>query len=339
MVKVDLSAKVDALQQEIEFLQVLYAAVSLGLKLSGSPWAAWKTKEKGEGSLVCPWGAGGELALGTQKAGAECFLRTHPCPTAQELAEAQQAVSTTNVVLSMDNNRHLDPDSILSEVKAQYKEITQRSKAEAEALYQTKVRTWRSILCWVMPRGRVGSPFLPLGIYLLHWLCVWWGHLTLYVLCWRLVGRATVEVSGSATTGSYQGSGILGICLSYAGVADPMLQTQAHLETTRWLSNQYSQLFIPRTVGANVSTRPASFYLHMLPAAFPAHVYGSTSSGSLTFLIPTLVECSLWWFFDRNNNARSTHEIVGAFFPLWMACCYRSLPGLTRKDRPGCILV
>lgn len=143
----------------------------------------------------------------------------------------------------------------------------------------------------------------------------------------------------SATTGSYQGSGILGICLSYAGVADPMLQTQAHLETTRWLSNQYSQLFIPRTVGANVSTRPASFYLHMLPAAFPAHVYGSTSSGSLTFLIPTLVECSLWWFFDRNNNARSTHEIVGAFFPLWMACCYRSLPGLTRKDRPGCILV
>lgn len=67
MVKVDLSAKVDALQQEIEFLQVLYAAVSLGLKLSGSPWAAWKTKEKGEGSLVCPWGAGGELALGTQK--------------------------------------------------------------------------------------------------------------------------------------------------------------------------------------------------------------------------------------------------------------------------------
>nr|XP_023499374.1 keratin, type II cytoskeletal 2 epidermal [Equus caballus] len=81
VVKVDLSAKVDALQQEIEFLQVLYAA---------------------------------------------------------ELAEAQQAVSTTNVVLSMDNNRHLDPDSFLSEVKAQYKEITQRSKAEAEALYQTK---------------------------------------------------------------------------------------------------------------------------------------------------------------------------------------------------------
>nr|XP_008530343.1 PREDICTED: keratin, type II cytoskeletal 2 epidermal-like [Equus przewalskii] len=83
VVKVDLSAKVDALQQEIEFLQVLYAA---------------------------------------------------------ELAEAQQAVSTTNVVLSMDNNRHLDPDSILSEVKAQYKEITQRSKAEAEALYQTKYK-------------------------------------------------------------------------------------------------------------------------------------------------------------------------------------------------------
>ena len=52
----------------------------------------------------------------------------------------QSHVSDTSVVLSMDNNRSLDLDSIIAEVKAQYEEIAQRSKAEAEALYQTKVR-------------------------------------------------------------------------------------------------------------------------------------------------------------------------------------------------------
>ena len=53
----------------------------------------------------------------------------------------QSHVSDTSVVLSMDNNRSLDLDSIIAEVKAQYEEIAQRSKAEAEALYQTKVRS------------------------------------------------------------------------------------------------------------------------------------------------------------------------------------------------------
>ena len=51
----------------------------------------------------------------------------------------QTQVSDTSVVLSMDNNRNLDLNSIIDEVKAQYEEIAQRSKAEAEALYQTKV--------------------------------------------------------------------------------------------------------------------------------------------------------------------------------------------------------
>ena len=51
----------------------------------------------------------------------------------------QTHVSDTSVVLSMDNNRNLDLDSIIAEVRAQYEEIAQKSKAEAEALYQTKV--------------------------------------------------------------------------------------------------------------------------------------------------------------------------------------------------------
>ncbi|XP_012505729.1 PREDICTED: keratin, type II cytoskeletal 2 oral-like [Propithecus coquereli] len=57
-------------------------------------------------------------------------------------AEYNQLLSESNdtsVILSMDNNRHLDLDSIIAEVKAQYEDIAQRSKAEAEALYQTKL--------------------------------------------------------------------------------------------------------------------------------------------------------------------------------------------------------
>ncbi|XP_054983228.1 keratin, type II cytoskeletal 1 [Sorex araneus] len=81
MTKVDLQAKVDNLQQEIEFLTTLYQ---------------------------------------------------------MELSQMQTNISETNVILSMDNNRSLDLDSIIAEVKSQYEEIAQRSKVEAEALYQTK---------------------------------------------------------------------------------------------------------------------------------------------------------------------------------------------------------
>lgn len=52
----------------------------------------------------------------------------------------QQQVSDTSVVLSMDNNRNLDLNSIIAEVKAQYEDIANRSRAEAEAWYQNKVR-------------------------------------------------------------------------------------------------------------------------------------------------------------------------------------------------------
>ncbi|XP_006883933.1 PREDICTED: keratin, type II cytoskeletal 4 isoform X1 [Elephantulus edwardii] len=57
-----------------------------------------------------------------------------------ELSQMQSHVSDTSVVLSMDNNRSLDLDSIIAEVRAQYEEIAQKSKAEAEALYQIKVQ-------------------------------------------------------------------------------------------------------------------------------------------------------------------------------------------------------
>ncbi|XP_078545285.1 keratin, type II cytoskeletal 7-like [Lissotriton helveticus] len=55
-----------------------------------------------------------------------------------ELAELQGQMSDTSVILSMDNNRALDLESLISGAKAQYEEIARRSQAEAEAAYANK---------------------------------------------------------------------------------------------------------------------------------------------------------------------------------------------------------
>ncbi|KAM8794206.1 keratin, type II cytoskeletal 8-like [Eudromia elegans] len=56
----------------------------------------------------------------------------------EELRELQGRISDTSVVLSMDNSRSLDLDGIIAEVKAQYEDIANRSRAEAESMYQIK---------------------------------------------------------------------------------------------------------------------------------------------------------------------------------------------------------
>ncbi|XP_055436600.1 keratin, type II cytoskeletal 2 oral-like [Bubalus kerabau] len=55
-----------------------------------------------------------------------------------EVTQMQNHLNDMSVVLSMDNNRCLDLDSIINEVKAQYEDIAQKSKAEAEALLQSR---------------------------------------------------------------------------------------------------------------------------------------------------------------------------------------------------------
>uniref|UniRef100_A0A2K6UA06 Keratin, type II cytoskeletal 8 n=1 Tax=Saimiri boliviensis boliviensis TaxID=39432 RepID=A0A2K6UA06_SAIBB len=55
-----------------------------------------------------------------------------------EIRELQSEISDTSAVLSMDNSRSLDVGSITAEIKAQYEEITNRSQAEAESVYQIK---------------------------------------------------------------------------------------------------------------------------------------------------------------------------------------------------------
>uniref|UniRef100_A0A8C8SH63 IF rod domain-containing protein n=1 Tax=Pelusios castaneus TaxID=367368 RepID=A0A8C8SH63_9SAUR len=58
-----------------------------------------------------------------------------------ELAELQTQISDTSVVLTMDNSRNLDLDGIIAEVKAQYEEMANKSRTEAESWYQTKFET------------------------------------------------------------------------------------------------------------------------------------------------------------------------------------------------------
>uniref|UniRef100_A0A8C5IPS7 IF rod domain-containing protein n=1 Tax=Junco hyemalis TaxID=40217 RepID=A0A8C5IPS7_JUNHY len=55
-----------------------------------------------------------------------------------ELSQIQSHISDTSVVLTMDNNRSLDMEGIIAEVKAQYEDIANRSRAEAESWYQSR---------------------------------------------------------------------------------------------------------------------------------------------------------------------------------------------------------
>ncbi|CAH2224869.1 keratin, type II cytoskeletal cochleal-like [Pelobates cultripes] len=61
-----------------------------------------------------------------------------------EIAQLQARISDTSVVVSMDNSRDLDLDGIIAEVRSQYEDIANRSRAEAEAMYQSRVSLSKS---------------------------------------------------------------------------------------------------------------------------------------------------------------------------------------------------
>ncbi|XP_068171108.1 keratin, type II cytoskeletal 8-like [Antennarius striatus] len=81
MIKIELEAKLDGLNDEIEFLRQIYNA---------------------------------------------------------EIQELQGQIKDTSVVVEMNNTRDLDMDAIIAEVRAQYEDISNRSRAEAELWYKTK---------------------------------------------------------------------------------------------------------------------------------------------------------------------------------------------------------
>ncbi|XP_037534533.1 keratin, type II cytoskeletal 8 [Nematolebias whitei] len=55
-----------------------------------------------------------------------------------EINELQTQIKDVSVVVEMDNSRDLDMDAIIAEVRAQYEEIANKSRAEAESWYQNK---------------------------------------------------------------------------------------------------------------------------------------------------------------------------------------------------------
>ncbi|XP_077154148.1 keratin, type II cytoskeletal 7-like [Ranitomeya variabilis] len=63
----------------------------------------------------------------------------------QELGDIKQAVSDTSVILSMDNNRSLNLDDIIAEVKGQYDDLANKSKAEAEDAYKNKFQQLQNV--------------------------------------------------------------------------------------------------------------------------------------------------------------------------------------------------
>uniref|UniRef100_A0A8C6TSC7 Keratin 8 n=1 Tax=Neogobius melanostomus TaxID=47308 RepID=A0A8C6TSC7_9GOBI len=56
----------------------------------------------------------------------------------EELRELQSQIKDTSVIVEMDNSRSLDMDAIVAEVRAQYEDIANRSRAEAETWYKSK---------------------------------------------------------------------------------------------------------------------------------------------------------------------------------------------------------
>ncbi|KAM4881183.1 keratin, type II cytoskeletal 72 isoform 1-T1 [Thomomys bottae] len=67
-------------------------------------------------------------------------IKFFKCLYEGEIAQMQSHISDTSVILSMDNNRQLDLDSIISDVRAQYEDMAVKSKAETENLYQSKIQ-------------------------------------------------------------------------------------------------------------------------------------------------------------------------------------------------------
>ncbi|KAG8452705.1 hypothetical protein GDO86_004480, partial [Hymenochirus boettgeri] len=57
-----------------------------------------------------------------------------------ELAELQDCLSDVNVVLCMDNNRDLDLNGLIADVRTQYDELAARNRAEAEAAYTKRIQ-------------------------------------------------------------------------------------------------------------------------------------------------------------------------------------------------------
>ncbi|CAN8207315.1 unnamed protein product [Coccothraustes coccothraustes] len=116
--KVDQRSKVDALTDKINIPKAPYEAPLSPHCCSSSPTLFY--------------------TLARDKQTAEHLGQKMNLFDLQQLSQMQTQISDTSVVLSMDNSQNLNLDSIITEVKAQYKDIASCSRAEAESWYQCK---------------------------------------------------------------------------------------------------------------------------------------------------------------------------------------------------------
>ncbi|XP_062975809.1 keratin, type II cytoskeletal 4-like [Elgaria multicarinata webbii] len=79
-----------------------------------------------------------KVELGARVASLTEELSFLKCLYEAELVQIYGRINDTSIILSMDNNRDLDLDVIIAEVKAQYEDIARRSRAEVDAMYQSK---------------------------------------------------------------------------------------------------------------------------------------------------------------------------------------------------------
>lgn len=65
----------------------------------------------------------------------------------------------------MDNSRNLDMDAIVSEVRAQYEDIANRSRAEAESWYKQKVGEEACLACSWLPESWIWKFDVPQHLF------------------------------------------------------------------------------------------------------------------------------------------------------------------------------
>ncbi|XP_020821888.1 keratin, type II cytoskeletal 74 isoform X2 [Phascolarctos cinereus] len=75
------------------------------------------------------------------------------CLYEAETAQIQTHASETSVILSMNNNRDPNLDSIIDEVRIQYEDIALKSKSDAESLYQSKCSNLETAIADAEQRG------------------------------------------------------------------------------------------------------------------------------------------------------------------------------------------
>ncbi|XP_042524703.1 keratin, type II cytoskeletal 72 isoform X2 [Dipodomys spectabilis] len=80
-------------------------------------------------------------------------IKFFKCLYEGEIAQMQSHISDTSVILSMDNNRQLDLDSIINDVRAQYEDMAVKSKAETENLYHDKCSNLETAIADAEQRG------------------------------------------------------------------------------------------------------------------------------------------------------------------------------------------